>query len=237
MIKIINDPNCRHMDFELLEDDPSFICRTTLRHPGKEPAGLRDLALASGIPVCSVARIRQVHSDRIHECSPTESSGRETPEADGMIINGAGMFGVLRTADCVPVVIVNPGRKISALVHAGWKGTCSRITRQAAQRVLELSSGEPGDLHVFAGPCIHACCYEVGTEVISAFAGNGHDIERLVNGNMLDLVKANLGQAVELGITNISSSGFCTCCNSDLFYSYRKNRASERMLTLAGFLP
>lgn len=152
-----------------------------------------------------------------------------------MIIQGPGIYGLLRTADCAPIVIVNPGEKITALVHAGWKGTCSWITRRATETMLRISSAKPEDLLVFAAPCIHACCYEVGEEVIESFRKNGHDVESLVTGGRLDLVQANLRQAAETGITKVFSSGFCTGCHQDLFHSYRKTGTSERMLTLAGF--
>jgi YfiH family protein len=182
-------------------------------------------------------KIKQVHSDMIREILPGENFQSRIVEADGIMITEPGIFGVIRTADCVPVILVHPESKTTAMVHAGWKGTCSRITRKAALRILELTSADPAEIKAFAGPCIHACCYEVGPEVITAFEKAGHDLEQIMIGKNLDLVKANLLQASELGITDISGSGFCTACHPDLFYSYRREKTGSRMLTLAGFIP
>jgi len=236
MIRIFDKPLCKYIDFELLEDDKSFICRTSLRRSGSFSCTGEALAAESGIDPGAVARIRQTHSDGIHLATPWNLENPETPEADGVILTRPGIFGMIRTADCVPVIIVHPAMKITALVHAGWKGTCNRITQKAISKVLEISSGDPGDLLVFAGPCIHACCYQVGSEVIEAFSSRGHDLDRLITDSRLNLVKANLSQAQESGVSRISSSGFCTSCHPDLYHSYRRDRTIERMLTVAGFI-
>ncbi len=224
------------MSFELFKGTTSFLCSTTLCLPGKPSASIHDLTESLGIPPAGIARIKQVHSDRIREVSSGEKGIGIPVESDGIILTEPGVFGLIRTADCVPVVLVHQASKTTAIVHAGWKGTCSRITRKAALRMMELTSGSPGEIKVFAGPCIHSCCYEVGTEVKKAFENAGHDLKQLMIGRNLDLVKANLLQVVELGISDISSSGFCTACNPDLFYSYRRNKTGDRMLTLAGFV-
>ncbi len=224
------------MSFELLEGNASFLSCTTLRRPGEPSASIQDFTESLGIPASGIVKIKQVHSDLIREVQSREKGISIPVESDGIILTEPGIFGVIRTADCVPVVLVHQETKKTAIVHAGWKGTCSRITRKAALRMLELTSGSPGEIKVFAGPCIHSCCYEVGAEVKNAFENEGHDLDQLMKGRNLDLVKANLLQAVELGITDISSSGFCTACNPDLFYSYRKEKTEDRMLTLAGFI-
>lgn len=236
MITIVENHFCKYLEFEPLGKDSSFICRTTLRQPKSVPIGWDSFAAVSGIDPASIRRIRQTHSDMIRVFHPGVQRGSDIPEADGMILTGPGIFGMIRTADCVPVIIVNPARKITALVHAGWKGTCDRITRKAILALLEISPGDPADLVVFAGPCIHACCYQVGTEVIEAFLSRGHDLEGLVEDSRLDLVQANLRQAQEMGAGGIAGSGFCTSCHPDLFHSYRRNRTRRRMLTMAGFI-
>ncbi len=156
------------MRFEMLESDPSLICCATLCRPGNPPAAIPDLAKSLGSPPDGITRIKQVHSDLIREVHSGENDISVPVEADGIILTEPGIFGVIRTADCVPVILVHPESKTTAIVHAGWKGTCSRITRKAALRMLELTSAAPGEIKTLAGPCIHYCCYEVGTEVIEA---------------------------------------------------------------------
>ncbi len=236
MINIVENSQCKYLSFEFREKIPGFLCLTTLRKKGNPPAKIIDIEKSLSLAPGRIAGIKQVHSDKILEIPSDGNPNIPLAEADGIIIKTAGMSGIIRTADCVPVILVHPESKMTALVHAGWKGTCSGITGKAALRILELTSGSPEEIKVFAGPCIHSCCYEVGTEVVKAFEQAGHDPDLLMDGKNLDLVKANLSQAVALGITDISSSGFCTACNPDLFYSYRRDKTSDRMLTMAGFI-
>jgi purine-nucleoside/S-methyl-5'-thioadenosine phosphorylase / adenosine deaminase len=236
MINIVENSHCKYLSFEFREKIPGFLCLTTLRKKENPPAKIIDLEKSLSLAPGRIAGIKQIHSDKILEIPPDGNPHKQMGEADGIILKAAGMSGIIRTADCVPVILVHPESKMTALIHAGWKGTCSGITRKAALRMLELTSGSPEELKVFAGPCIHSCCYEVGTEVAKAFAEAGHDLDLLMDGKNLDLVKANLSQAVDLGITDISSSGFCTACNPELFYSYRRDKTAGRMLTMAGFI-
>jgi len=236
MIEIFrNAPGC-HVRFDLLREVPEFICLTTLSNESISAAN-QGLNIATGIPENRIVRIRQVHSDKIVEVHSPGDLPASPPEADGIIITKPGVFGVVATADCVPVVLVNKKARATAVIHAGWKGTSAGITGKAAARLLALTSGNPAEVKAFAGPCIHSCCYEIGDEVIENLISRGHDPEQIMNGRNLDLVRANLLQAQDLGIEDISSSGFCTSCNPDLFYSYRRNHTGRRMLTVAGFIP
>ncbi len=237
MIKILEDSHCSYASFELLKDNPEFICLTSLRNNNGQPFEASSLGRSAGITGSRTARIMQVHSDKIIEIHSRCDLSPPAPEADGIIIMEPGLFGIVSTADCVPVVLVNAGARAAAIVHAGWKGTCAGITGKAAERLLTLTSGKPDDIRVFAGPCIHSCCYEVGTEVVTAFEKAGLNLEQIMTGRNLDLVRANLLQALDLGITDISSSGFCTACDNDLFYSYRRENTPHRVHTIAGFIP
>lgn len=236
MIKILEDAHSSYASFEVLKDNPEFICLTSLRNNKGQPFEASSLERSAGSAGNRAARIRQVHSDKIIEIHSSGDLSSAPPEADGIIITEPGLLGIVSTADCVPVVLVNTRARATAIVHAGWKGTCAGITGKAAVRLLDLTAGDPGDIRAFAGPCIHSCCYEVGRDVINAFEKNGHDITRIVRGRNLDLVRANLLQALDLGITDISSSGFCTACDNDLFYSYRREKTPRRVHTIAGFI-
>ncbi len=120
--------------------------------------------------------------------------------------------------------------------HAGWRGTCGRIAAKGIQRFLEVSSAGPEDLRVGVGPCIRKCCYQVGSDVRDRYRSAGHDVENLLSGSHLDMVKANVSQLQELGVVQIEDSGLCTACRHDLFYSYRREGATGRIWTIAGFV-
>ena len=182
-----------------------------------------------------IVRIKQVHSDRV---VTADEAGDRVPEADGIILTRPGTCSVIKTADCVPILIVNPHLRHIVLVHAGWRGTRSRITEKAVEKYLAGAPGDPSarQLTVAFGPAIRRCCYEVGPEVRDAFAAAGFPVERLFDGRRLGLVEANRFQAEQLHLNHFLDSGVCTCCDSDRFYSYRRNGTERRILTFAGFI-
>lgn len=198
------------------------------------PTDYTDALQVLEIPPANLVRIRQVHSDRV--VTPEEAAG-EIPDADGIILAQPGRFSLIKTADCVPILVVNPQLRHVILVHAGWRGTRSRVLSRAIERYLGEAPGHPDadQLIVAFGPAIRQCCYEVGSEVREAFEKQGFAVESLFRGRMLDLVKASRQQAESLGVGKFIDSRICTACTTDLFYSYRKEGTDDRILTFAGF--
>ncbi len=178
-----------------------------------------------------VIQLRQVHSNRV--LSHT-SPGLNPEEGDGLVLAGPGFFGVIRTADCLPVLVIDPLRRRLAMVHAGWRGTLGRILLRAIEKLIEIGS-DPAELTVALGPCIRSCCYEVGPELPELFRRQGHHVERIFQGRTLDLIGANRAEAEAAGAGQILDSGLCTCCDADRFYSHRRDRERGRMWALAGF--
>src|SRR6185436_10933221 len=107
--------------------------------------------------------LKQVHGTRV---VPAPWPGR--PEGDAAVAGEAGMILGIETADCQPVLLVDPRRRVAAAAHAGWRGTAAGVTR-AAVRALVESGSRPEDLVAALGPGIGACCYEVGDELVPAF--------------------------------------------------------------------
>ncbi|MCH8017185.1 MAG: polyphenol oxidase family protein, partial [Acidobacteria bacterium] len=142
---------------------------------------------------------------------------------------------VVRTADCLPILVLLAEKKQVCVLHTGWRGTRDRITREGVSRFLEATQASPQQLIAAMGPCIRKCCYEVGPEVRNQYAQSGHDLDRCFSGPQLDLVEANSAQLQELGVTRILDSKMCTACRTDLFYSYRREGETGRMWLLAGF--
>jgi YfiH family protein len=141
---------------------------------------------------------------------------------DGMITESRGVALAVLTADCVPVLVVDPLRKAIGIAHAGWRGALSMIAARTVLKMRDTFGTEPADCLVALGPSIGPCCYKAGEDVISQFQRVfGPAI--CVAKDRLDLQLAVQLQLAGEGVekSNISSSRLCTACNRDLFYSYR----------------
>ncbi len=137
-------------------------------------------------------------------------------------------------ADCVPLFFYCPSIRLVGLAHAGWQGTANRIVKEVLAKIKSIG-GLPEDCLAAIGPCIGACCYEVGETVVSVFKENFNDLSmltELAEGKYkLDLAKANQMQLISEGIPpkNIYNAGMCTACHSEHFYSYRRDGITGRM--------
>jgi YfiH family protein len=114
-------------------------------------------------------------------------------------------------ADCLPVALYGPGGL--ALVHAGWRGLAGGIVGAAAEAVEADRAA--------IGPGVGPCCYEVGEEVLGAFAGLG---EGIAQGLMLDLAEVARRLLAAAGVSQIESAGLCTSCEQELFFSHRRDQ-------------
>jgi YfiH family protein len=235
--------------FEELEAIPGFVHAFTSRQtdaPNQEPAPSDEvtpqkklLLETLGLQPTQLFFLHQVHSNRVVTVNPGPSkpSGPTTlGSADGVITLLPAQFPVIRTADCLPIFVLLAEKKQVCVLHAGWRGTRDRITREGVSRFLELTQASPQQLIAAIGPCIRKCCYEVGPEVRNEYAQAGHDLNRCFSGPQLDLVEANVAQLQEAGVTRILDSKMCTACRTDLFYSYRREGETGRMWHLAGFM-
>jgi YfiH family protein len=128
---------------------------------------------------------------------------------------------MLRYADCTPVLLVDPVRRCVAAVHAGWRGSAVRAAGAAVTALGETFGSRPADLLAGIGPAIGPCCYEVGQDVVDAFA----DRPELFSGGKLDLWESNRQALIEAGVVpgQIEVAGICTQCESDRFFSHRAN--------------
>jgi hypothetical protein len=83
----------------------------------------------------------------------------------------SGILLTVRIADCLPVLLVDPKRRVVAAVHAGWRGALARVIEKAVGDMRRCFGSDPRQLLVALGPSIRVCCYEVGQEVVEAFHG------------------------------------------------------------------
>ena len=242
--------NFHYSAFQEFEEIPGLIHAITNRgagggfsaRKGVEPRNVapnQQLLTALGISKERLVLLDQKHSDHVvtinHEQVITLDR-RQAQPGDGVILTGPGCFAAVRSADCVPLLVLFPRRKMVCLIHAGWRGTCDRIAVKGIRRFLEISGACPEDLRVGVGPCIRKCCYQVGSDVRDRYWRAGHDVEKLMSGSHLDLVKANVSQLQAMGAVEVEDSGLCTACRTDLFYSYRREGTTGRIWTIAGFV-
>jgi YfiH family protein len=116
----------------------------------------------------SLVTLRQIHSDLIHRIAEISES-KAMLAGDGMVTNNPGILLGVLTADCLPVIVVDPKRRAVGVFHAGWRGTAKRIVEKGVGEMHRWFGSEPRDLKAAIGPGIRGCCYEVGPEVRSAF--------------------------------------------------------------------
>jgi len=110
--------------------------------------------------------LRQIHSDVIHQV--TSASDRHLV-GDGLITSTPGLLLAVQTADCLPIVLLDPKRRAAGVFHAGWRGTLQRIIEKGVGAMRLRFGSHPHELKAAIGPGIHQCCYEVGLEVKEKF--------------------------------------------------------------------
>jgi len=204
--------------------------------------------------------LKQIHSAVIW---PFASAPNEPCKGDASLTKTPGLLLGVQTADCVPILLVDPKNRAVAAVHAGWRGTLARILEKTVGELHAQCKSDPSDLLAAIGPSIGPCCYEVGAELVTQFSSQfadsheyfdeprtGEEPNPLQWLNMmppghqpppknvhLDLGKANRSQLLAAGLheKNIFLSGLCTACHPDLFFSYRKQGPrSGRLLAAVG---
>lgn len=204
--------------------------------------------ICESIGICSEHLVcnDQVHKTQVRVAGKADwgmgfCKERDYAEIDAQITNEPGVPLVVFGADCVPLFLVDPVKRVIGAAHAGWKGTVGRIGAITVRRMTEEFGTKPSDVHVVIGPSIGACCYEVGEEVAECFAAEFASSEQLLtpkdNGKyMLDLWTANRLSLQEAGVMaeHITTSGLCTMCRQDLFFSHRATEGKRG--SMAGFL-
>jgi polyphenol oxidase len=195
---------------------------------------------AIGAPGWPIMKLKQVHSGTVADIDDT-SAANDAVEADASITNLKGVMLAVQTADCVPILVSDLKGKAVAAIHAGWRGTASRIAETTILRLLKKFSIDPKDLVVSIGPHIGVCCYEVGDDVVETIS-NPAEFESRPEWPKphLNLASANRQQLLDAGVPEqrIEISTLCTRCRADLFHSYRRDgKAMGHMLSVIGIAP
>ena len=160
----------------------------------------------------------QTHSDNVEFVDKR----LEYPETDGLIVTQKNIPIALRFADCTPLIFYDTKQKMGAVSHAGWRGTVQKIGVKTIQKMGSL----PKDIVAIIGPAIGLCCYEVSDDVREKLLNTISSTIGLTEDRNVDLKQINKRQLEEIGVTKIDICPYCTSCNNDLFYSYRKENGT-----------
>ncbi len=233
------------------EDDPARVAENRGRFT-RTVTG--EIAGKAGWPLVT---LRQVHSDGVRvvrrgdgalEGRLQTDEGKAVWEGDGLITNVPGVLLGIQTADCVPVMVVDVGKKVVGVFHAGWRGTLAGIVARGVDAMKAEYGSREEDLAAAVGPSIGACCYSVGEEVRRGFeAGYGYGgelFEEVGGETRFDLWEANRRQLVDAGVSaeRIAVVGECTACALDAagrrrYFSHRAEKGfAGRMLSVVGVM-
>ncbi len=241
----------RRSPLALAEDDPrrvgAYAGFNVTDYCGDDPALVeRDaqwLASRAGVARERLILPRQTHSARVERVDGAllalDAAARREKlyGVDALVTDCPGVCVGVSTADCVPVLFYDPVRRVAAAAHAGWRGTVSRIVQRTLEKMVGCCGTRPSDVRCVIGPSISAEAFEVGDEVVEAFARAGFDTARLVSERPamrtdeagkrkphIDLWAANAALLEEAGVLlgHIQVAGVCTYTHSDDFFSARR---------------
>ncbi len=178
-------------------------------------------------------------SKQVHGVRVVEAPWDGTPEADASFAEAPGLLLGVETADCLPILLVDPRRRCVAAAHAGWRGTAAGVASRAVAALVARGS-RASELLAALGPAIGPCCYEVGEELRAAFGDEAERVLRPGPGALphLDLRVANTRQLLRAGLAERSLHQLdeCTRCRADRYHSYRRDgRGAGRMISFVGF--
>jgi purine-nucleoside/S-methyl-5'-thioadenosine phosphorylase / adenosine deaminase len=207
--------------------------------------------------------LKQIHSDVIRVFP---GPAAEPCKGDASATDRPRLLLAIQTADCVPILLVDPKKRAVAAIHAGWRGTLARITQKAVGQMQFEFGTKPSDLLAAIGPSVGPCCYEVAADFVTKFTAqfadaadyfdeprSGEEPNPLQWLNMkppghqpppknvhLDLRKANSSQLAAAGLLarNIYISDLCTACHTGLLFSHRREGPlSGRLMSVIGLRP
>lgn len=211
-------------------------------HRGDEPErveeNFRRFTAAIGADFEGLVLSNQVHGNTVRTITAADRGrGLQRPlwEADGLITDIPGVCLTIFTADCLPVLLYDPVRRVVSAVHAGWRGTAMGIAGEAVKAMVERYGSCPGDILAAIGPGISLCCFETDEDVPNAMtealgASALHHIEVRDSGKFhVDLKGMNALRLEKAGLSpdHIAVSDACTMCQHDRFWSHRYTRGQR----------
>ena len=155
----------------------------------------------------------QIHGASVAAIETPPSSSDPIPGCDGLITRLPGLALVMRTADCLPILLWDPVQQVVGAAHVGWRGLDKQLPMRLVQWAQACYQSRPEDLWVSIGPAIRSCCYEVGRDFVPRF---GPFVQEAAGRVTCDLIGCASRQLVSTGVrpTHVVDSGLCTACDA-----------------------
>ena len=203
---------------------------------GREKENVNKFFASLNIPPDKILGLKQVHGDRIipllNERDLAAYRAGDEHEADGWLLGLKGFGAMILTADCVPLYLWDKQGALVSLCHCGWRGVAAQMPKKAAN-LIKQKAGENCGICAYIGPHINACCFEVRQDTAEKFNPSS-----VINRNgklFVDLTAEIVRQLKECGvkIEDIKSpcSCECTCCNKEVFFSYRRDHNKDALIS------
>lgn len=235
---------------------PAFApARSGVRHFFGTRRSSASLGVEVGIPVQSshgiprstwLLSVKQVHgTDALVVDRSLSADDRFEGGWDALVTDQPGIMVAVRTADCVPVLVHDPIRRVVAAIHAGWRGAVAGIVPRTIALMESRFGSDPTNLRVSIGPSAGACCYEVDEPVLNQLRRSFSNWENVVQAHRsgtahLDLRSLIREQVQAAGTSedSITAVNLCTICHEDLFFSYRREgKVIGTMVSAIGLAP
>ena len=206
------------------DEFPFFNLVTTAPLGNMRDSVLRDkYILELGLNFKNIITAQQVHGNKIAVVN--EKCNGEVLGVDGLFTNVSSIALCIFTADCMPIILGSKDKKAVGVIHAGWRGLADGILENGINKFCLEYNTEPKNIFVSIGPCIGKCCFEVGAEVARSFNLK----EEKIN---IDLTAIACKKLADLGVKQVNQSRSCTKHDTSLFFSYRRNKTTQRIMTI-----
>lgn len=215
---------------------PAFApARSGVRHFFGTRRHATELAMDVGAPIRTAGSswllsVKQVHgTDALIVDRPLSAGDRFDGGWDALVTNQPGIMVAVRTADCVPVLVHDPKRRVVAAIHAGWRGAVAGIVPKTLALMRRRFGSDPDSVRLSIGPSAGVCCYEVDEPVLERLRRDCPSWESVLRDHRsgkarLDLKALIRAQACGSGARSehVTAVNLCTLCHEDLFFSYRR---------------
>jgi YfiH family protein len=206
-------------------DDPRAVAANRLR-----------LAEATG---AAPVFLRQVHGRRVVRLAADDAAaGAPVHEADAAVTSVPGVACIVQAADCLPVLLAAPGGSAVGIAHAGWRGLAAGVVEASVDAVCDAAACAPAELSAWLGACIGPDAFEVGADVLAAFAVDPEPREtsdvrhfRARSGGkwLADLAGLARDRLAAAGVWRVAGGQWCTVSDRERFFSYRRDGTTGRM--------
>jgi len=193
--------------------------------------------LASLLDVPQILFPDQTHGDDYFLLPAKPTPGVSPPKADILLTQNSSWGAGILVADCVPILFFDPQKRCFALAHVGWRGALLHTHKKAVRLLWKHFKTSPEQLFVGLGPSIKSCCFEVGQDIAERFLERDSQSVILRNDRFfVDLPGFIERELCAMGVSrhNIEIAPWCTSCEQDLFYSFRREKErADRMALIA----